>query len=262
MTIRIGIGGWSYEPWRGTFFPDGLPKTKELDYASRRLTAIEINGTFYGSQKPATFAKWRDATPDGFVFTLKASRYCTNRKILGEAGGSIEKFLTQGITELGGKLGPILWQFAATKEFDPDDFAQFLALLPEKQDGLPLRHALEVRHDSFKDPDFIALAAKHKAAIVFADSPKYPAIADQTSDFTYARLLNADEGVQTGYSLDALDHWAAVAHCWEKGEMPDGLEHVTAQVPAKEPRDVYLFFINGAKVRAPAAAQALIERVS
>lgn len=244
--IRIGIGGWNYEPWRGTFFPEGLPKTKELEYASRQLTAIEINGTFYGSQKPATFAKWRDATPDGFVFTLKASRYCTNRKVLAEAEGSIEKFLTQGITELGDKLGPILWQFAATKRFDPQDFERFLALLPEAQDGVPLRHALEVRHESFEDPAFIALATRHKAAVVFADSPKYPTIPDQTADFTYARLLNAVEEEDTGYSGSELDHWADVAQKWAGG---------------KTPRDVFVFFINGAKVRAPAAARALIERV-
>ena len=262
MTIRIGIGGWNYEPWRGTFFPQGLPKTKELEHASRQLTAIEINGTFYGSQKPATFAKWRDATPDGFVFTLKASRYCTNRKVLAEAEGSIEKFLTQGITELGDKLGPILWQFAATKTFDPDDFAAFLALLPAEQDGLPLRHALEVRHESFKDPAFIALAAKHKAAIVFADSPKYPSIADQTGDFTYARLLNAEEEIETGYPADALDRWAGVAKGWERGEAPRDLDYVAAPTPTPGPRDIFLFFINGAKVRAPAAAQALIARLS
>jgi uncharacterized protein YecE (DUF72 family) len=242
--IRIGIGGWNYDPWRGTFYPEGLPKTRELEHAARQLTAIEINGTYYGSQKPPTFAKWRDSTPEGFVFTLKASRYCTNRKVLADGAGSIEKFVTQGITELGDRLGPILWQFAATKQFDREDFGRFLALLPEKQGGLALRHALEVRHESFTDPAFLELAREHNAAVVFADT-KYPTIPEQTADFTYARLLGATEEEPEGYTPAELDHWATAAQAWAEGG-----------------RNVFIYFINGAKVRAPAAAQALIRRVT
>lgn len=259
--IHVGIGGWNYDPWRGTFYPSDLPKSRELDYATRHLTAIEINATYYGSQKPATFAKWRDAAPDGFVFTVKASRYCTNRKVLAEAEGSIEKFAAQGLAELGDKLGPILWQFAATKAFDPDDFAAFLALLPGSRDGIRLRHALEVRHDSFRDPAFLALARKHQAAVVFADSDDYPQIADQTADFTYARLLRAREDEAEGYAPDALDRWAETARAWAGSGRPEGLHYIEESKPAQAPRDVFLFFINGAKVRAPAAAQALIRRL-
>ncbi len=172
--IRVGIGGWTYEPWRKTFYPDKWPQARELEYAASKLTAIEVNGTYYGSQKPATFATWAKAVPDGFVFSLKASRYCTNRKMLAEGGASVEKFLSQGIVELGDKLGPILWQFMATKRFDADDFGAFLALLPAKQDGLALRHVVDVRHESFRDPAFVALCRKAGVSIVHTDSPEYP----------------------------------------------------------------------------------------
>jgi uncharacterized protein YecE (DUF72 family) len=180
--IRVGIGGWTFEPWRGVFFPPGLAHAKELTYAAGKLTAIEVNGTYYSRQSPSTFAKWAKETPDGFVFALKASRFCTNRKVLAEAGASVETFLTSGIVELGDKLGPILWQFMPTKKFDPDDFGAFLKLLPERQDGLRLRHAVEVRHESFLTPDFVKLAREAGATVVFADTPKYPAIADLTAD--------------------------------------------------------------------------------
>jgi uncharacterized protein YecE (DUF72 family) len=166
-TIRTGIGGWTFDPWEGTFYPEKLAKKRQLEHASRQLSAIEVNGTYYGSQKPATFAKWASEVPDGFVFSLKASRYVTNRKVLAEAGDSMEKFLTQGLTELGDHLGPILWQFAPTKKFEPDDFAAFLALLPEKQDGLTLQHVVEVRNETFMVPEFIDLLAKHKVAVVW-----------------------------------------------------------------------------------------------
>ncbi|MBU3076999.1 DUF72 domain-containing protein [Sphingomonas quercus] len=241
--IRVGVGGWTYEPWRGVFYPEGLPQKRELDYAAGRLTAIEINGTYYGSQKPATFAAWARAVPDGFIFSLKASRYCTNRRVLAEAGESIAKFLSQGITELGDRLGPILWQFMATKQFQPDDFAAFLALLPKEQGGLPLRHVLEVRHESFRDPAFFALARKANAAIVLADSDEVPVIDESTADFSYARLMRAEEQIETGYDAAGLDHWAGRAR-----EMA-------------QRGDAFLFFISGAKVRNPAAAQALIDRV-
>ncbi|MDB5714156.1 MAG: hypothetical protein JWO15_1553 [Sphingomonadales bacterium] len=242
--IRVGIGGWTFEPWRGVFYPDDLPQKRELEYAASHLSSIEINGTYYGSQKPATFANWAKAAPDGFVFSVKASRYTTNRKVLADGAESIERFLKQGIVELGDKLGPILWQFMAHKKFDAEDFAKFLALLPEKQDGLPLRHALEVRDDSFLDPAFYALAKKHNAAIVFADSDEFPKIEQKTSDFTYARLQRAVEDVPTGYDAKALDGWADTAKNWAKGG-----------------RDVFVYMISGAKVRNPAAARALIERL-
>ena len=261
--IRVGIGGWTFEPWRdGVFFPEKWPQARELEYASSKLTAIEVNGTYYSGFKPATFAKWRAETPDGFVLTLKASRFCTNRKALGEASESVTRFVTQGIVELGDKLGPILWQFMATKKFDPDDMGAFIKLLPASQDGVALRHAIEVRHDSFRDPAFVAMCRAAGVAIVFADSAKYPTMGDVTGDFVYARLEDAKEEVKTGYTASELDHWAKVAKSWAEGHAPDGLDYVDrASHVSGKPRDVFVFMINGAKVRAPAAAMALIERV-
>jgi uncharacterized protein YecE (DUF72 family) len=239
--IYVGIGGWTFEPWRGTFYPDKYPHARELEYVGQHLTGIEINGTFYRSQSPASFAKWRDAVPEDFVFTVKASRYCTNRKVLAEAGESIAKFTGQGIVELGDKLGPILWQLAATKTFEPDDMAAFLALLPASESGVKLRHAIEPRHESFRDPAFFAMARKAGVAVVYADTEKYPRFDEQTADFTYARLQNSQEAVPTGYSEAELGRWADQARDWAGGG-----------------REVFLFFISGAKVRNPAAAQALI----
>jgi uncharacterized protein YecE (DUF72 family) len=242
-TIRIGIGGWDYDPWRGTFYPNGLSKAKQLAYAASQLTAIEINSTYYSSQKPATFANWANAVPDGFKFAVKASRFTTNRKILTDATESVQRFLSQGITELGDRLGPILWQFMATKKFDADDFAGFLSLLPDKQDGVPLRHALEVRHESFVDPAFYALAREANAAIVFADHDEFPCIEESTTDFTYARLQRSREEVETGYTDADLEGWKSRGQGWAT----EG--------------DVFAFFISGAKVRNPAAAQALIAKL-
>ncbi len=259
--IRVGIGGWTYEPWRGTFYPDKWPQKRELDYAASKLTAIEINGTYYSSQKPATFAAWAAAVPDGFVFTLKASRFCTNRKVLAEAGESIAKFVGQGIVELGDRLGPILWQFMATKKFEPDDFAAFLKLLPASHAGVALRHAVQVRHESFCHPDFVAMARAAGVSIVFADSADYPAIADVSGSFVYARLENAVEDVATGYDAAALDRWADVARGWAAGMQPGGLPYAGQAAPEVVPRETFVFFINGAKVRAPAGAMALIDRV-
>jgi uncharacterized protein YecE (DUF72 family) len=258
--IRIGIGGWTYEPWRGTFFPEKLAQKRELEYAASKLTAIEINGTYYSSQKPATFASWAKAVPDGFVFALKASRYCTNRKVLAEAGESIARFTGQGIVELGDRLGPILWQFMATKQFDADDFGAFLKLLPSHQDGVALRHAVQVRHASFHVPEFVALARAAGVAIVYADSTDYPAIADVSGDLVYARLEAAVEEEPTGYAAAALDRWADAARDWSAGAAPDGLPYVAAAAPVVA-RDTFVFFINGAKVRAPHGAMALIDRV-
>jgi uncharacterized protein YecE (DUF72 family) len=260
-TIRVGIGGWTFEPWRGSFYPEDLAQSKELHYASREVTAIEINGTYYGSQKPATFAKWRDDTPDDFVFSLKATRYATNRRVLAEAGESVERFVNSGIAELGPKLGPILWQFAPTKVFDPDDFGAFLALLPKKVDGHALRHVLEVRHASFMVPEYVELARKHGAATVFADSDKYPSFADLTGDFAYARLMSSSEKLKSGYAPKALDAWTERAKVWASGKSPDDLPRVGDKDTTAKQRDVFIFFINGAKVRAPHAAKALLSRL-
>ena len=261
--IRVGIGGWTYEPWRKTFYPDKWSQARELEYAASKLTAIEVNGTYYGSQKPATFAAWAKAVPEGFVFSLKASRYCTNRKMLAEGGASVEKFLTQGIVELGDRLGPILWQFMPTKKFDADDFGAFLALLPAKQDGLALRHVVDVRHDSFRVPAFVALCREAGVSIVHTDSPDHPAIGDASGPVSYARLMNARENEPTGYASAEIDRWVGVAKEWAKGETPDAFPLAAPgdALPAKA-RDVFVFYINGAKIRAPHAAMATIERLS
>ena len=259
--IRVGIGGWTFEPWRGVFFPDSLPHARELEYASRQVTAIEVNGTYYRTQSPASFAKWAEQTPDGFVFSVKANRFCTNRKVLAEAGESVGKFVASGLAELGDKLGPILWQFMPTKKFDADDFKAFLDLLPEAVGDRPLRHALEVRHESFRDAAFVEMARARGAAIVFADSAKHPILADPTADFVYARLQDAQEAEETGYTADALDRFAGMARTWAKGGAPPGLDYIAEPPAAAGARDVFVFMINGAKVRAPAAAQALLARL-
>ncbi|MEZ0243426.1 MAG: DUF72 domain-containing protein [Sphingomonas sp.] len=259
--IRVGIGGWTFEPWRGTFYPEGLSQKKELEFASRALTAIEINGTYYSGFKPATFAGWRDTAPGGFVYAVKASRFCTNRKVLAEGGESIAKFVNQGIVELGDKLGPILWQFMATKKFDAEDFGAFLKLLPDAHEGVKLRHAIQVRHESFRVPEFVEMCRKAGAAIVFADSPSYPAIADITGDFVYARLEAGEDENPLCYPEGDIGKWAKVAKEWASGGRPDGLAYVTEEAPAKKDRETFVFFIHGGKVRAPAAAQELIKRV-
>jgi uncharacterized protein YecE (DUF72 family) len=259
--IYAGIGGWNYEPWRGVFYPKGLPQARELAYASEHLTSIEINSTFYGSQKPATFRKWAGETPDGFVFSLKGPRFATNRRVLAEAGDSVKRFLESGITELGDRLGPLLWQFTPTKKFDEADFGKFLELLPVKFGKTPLRHVVEVRHDSFCTPAFIKLLREFKTPVVFAEHDTYPAIADITGDFVYARLQRGDEKLKTGYPPKALDEWARRAKLWAGGGDPKDLTHVAKDASAKQPRDAFIYFIHEAKVRAPAAAMALIERI-
>lgn len=262
MTVRVGIGGWTFEPWRGVFYPQGLAHAKELGFASGALATIEINGTFYRNPTPKSCADWARQTPEGFVFAMKAPRYATNRRILAEAGESVTRFATSGIAELGEKLGPINWQFAPTKAFDPEDFTAFLKLLPQTQDGIALRHAVEVRHPSFATPAFVELARAHKVAIVFADHATYPAIADLTADFTYARLMQAREAVETGYDEAQLDHWQEVAAAWEKGRVPPGMKALSpAKGEAAGGRDVFVYMINGAKVRAPAGAMALQTKI-
>ena len=260
-TIYCGIGGWTYAPWRGVFYPKGLPHAKELSYAGERLTSIEVNGTFYSTMKPATFRKWAGEVPDDFVFALKGPRYAVNRRELAGAADSIKRFIGSGIDELGGKLGPLLWQFAPTKKFDPADFGKFLELLPEKAGKRPLRHVVEVRHDSFKSPDFIALARSFNMPIVFSEHATYPAIADLTGDFVYARLQKGEDKLKAGYPPKALDAWAKRAAAWARGGEPADLPRVDKTRADKTPRDVFIYFIHEAKVRTPAAAMALIERV-
>jgi len=260
--IHIGVGGWTYPPWRGVFYPDGLAQAKELHYASRQITAIEINGTFYGAQKPESFRKWHDETPADFVFSLKGPRYATNRKVLAEAGESVERFLASGVTELGAKLGPLLWQFARTKRFEPDDFAAFLDLLPASYGGAPLRHVVEPRHDSFLDPAFIALARERGVGVVVADHAAYPAFPDLTADFVYCRLQRGSDEVETAYPSAELDIWAQRFKTWSGGGAPPEMPPVDgACAPPKHPRDVFAFVIHEGKLRAPAAAMALIDRV-
>ena len=259
--IRVGIGGWTYEPWRGSFYPAGLSHARELAHASRHLTAIEVNGTYYSSQKPATFAKWRDETPEGFVFSLKATRFATNRRVLAEAGESIQRFVGSGIAELGAKLGPIVWQFAPTKRFDPQDFEAFLTLLPPAIGGLTLRHVLDVRHDSFATTDYLALARRHGCATVFTDSDDYPSFADPTGAFIYTRLMRSEARLQAGFEPAVIDAYARCAQVWREGGEPQGLPRVAPPHAPGAARDVFIFFISGAKERAPAAAMALIERL-
>jgi uncharacterized protein YecE (DUF72 family) len=259
--IRVGIGGWTFEPWRGVFYPEGLAQKRELEYASRQLTAIEINGTFYGSQKPATFAKWHDETPDDFVFALKAPRFATHRRVLAEARDSVDRFVGSGVLELKNKLGPINWQFPTTKQFDADDFGSFLELLPAKVDGRALRHAVEVRHESFCDEAFVALARKYGVAIVVAGDSKYPQIADPTAPFVYARIMGTEEKHARGYAKKSLDKWIERAQMWASGGAPDDLDTYGRAAPKKE-RDVYLFVISGHKAHNPAAAMALIEGIN
>jgi uncharacterized protein YecE (DUF72 family) len=261
-TVRAGMGGWTFEPWRGTFYPDKLPHAKELAFASQHVPTIEVNGTFYRTQTPATFAKWASETPDGFVFALKGPRYAVNRRVLAEAGDSIKRFVDSGPLELGAKLGPMLWQFAATKKFDAVDFSAFLALLPHKVGGAKLRHVVEVRHETFCTPEFIKLARQHAVPIVFAEHATYPAIPDITGDFVYARLQKGEDEVKTGYPPKALDAWAKRFKTWGEGGVPDDLPLIDeTHKPAKKPRDAFVYFIHEGKVRAPHAAMALMQRV-
>ncbi len=242
--IRVGIGGWTFPPWRGSFYPSDVRQKDELAFASRALTAIEVNGTYYSGFSPATFAKWAAETPEGFVFSLKASRFCTNRKILATAGESIGKFFAQGIGELGDRLGPINWQLANTKKFDPDDVAAFLDLLPPALDGRRLRHVVEARHESFVDPRFVDLCRARGVAICLADHETYPMIDETTADFIYARLMRGKEENEACYPAADLDAWA-----------------VRLRAMAEGGADVLAFFISGGKPRAPAGAMAMIERL-
>jgi uncharacterized protein YecE (DUF72 family) len=243
-SIRVGIGGWTYPPWRGTFYPDGLARSRELEFAAGQFGAIEINATFYGRQSPQSWANWAKAVPDGFQFAIKGSRFCVTRPKLADAGEGVGNFLAQGLSALGPKLGPMLWMLAARRQFDRDDFAAFLKLLPARLDGIALRHAIEPRHDSFRDEGFYNLCREHDVAIVVGDDDDFPTIDADTASFAYARLQRMRPEVPTGYDDAALDRFAAKARSWKKGG-----------------RDSFLFMINGAKERAPAAALALQERL-
>lgn len=259
--IYIGIGGWTFAPWRGVFYPEKLAQSKELAYAAERLTSIEINGTYYGSQKPESFRKWASEVPDGFIFSVKGPRFATNRRVLAEAGDSIKRFYDSGVLELGDRLGPVLWQFAPTKKFDAADFGAFLALLPRERDGRTLRHVVEVRHDSFRTSAFIALLREFAIPVVYADHATYPAIADVTADFVYARLQTGKDTVKTAYSPKALDAWAGRFKLWAEGGEPDDLPRVDTTPAKKQPRDVFAYVIHEGKIRAPAGAMELIARV-
>jgi uncharacterized protein YecE (DUF72 family) len=259
--IRIGVGGWTYAPWRGAFYPAGLTQKRELEFASRKLSSIEINGTYYGSQKPASFKKWHDETPDDFLFALKGPRFTTTRRVLAEAGASIERFFGSGVMELKDKLGPVNWQLMPTKRFEPEDFEQFLKVLPQRVDGRAVRHAVEVRHESFQTPDVVALAREHGVAIVTAGDSEYPQIADVTAPFVYARVMGTSETETAGYSDAAIKAWVERARVWAGGGTPEGLQTFGGAPDDGAERDVFIYVISGFKKRNPAAALAMIERL-
>jgi uncharacterized protein YecE (DUF72 family) len=259
--IRVGIGGWVFPPWRGEFYPKDLPQARELEYASRRVTTIEINSTFYRTQKRESFRKWAGETPAGFIFSVKAPRFATHRRVLAEAGESIERFFKSGVMDLDAKLGPILWQLHPFKKFEEEDFAAFLELLPPRMHGTALRHVVEGRHASFVDAKFVELLRKHSVAAALVHSDKHPLIADLTGDFVYARLEGTSTKMKTGYPPHGLDQWAQRAEAWAAGNAPGDLPLIGGKAP-KKPRDVFIYMIAGAKVRAPAAATALLERLN
>jgi uncharacterized protein YecE (DUF72 family) len=260
--IYVGIGGWTFAPWRGVFYPAGLPHAQELGYAAGHLTSIEINGTFYRTQTPTTFRKWASEVPAGFIFSVKGPRFVTHRRELKEAGQSIERFLDSGVLELGDHLGPLLWQFPPTKKFDEADFRGFLKLLPKNFHGTRLRHVVEVRHASFADPAFVALLREFAIPVVFSEHETYPAIADVTGDCLYLRLQKADDSIPTGYPPQAITDWATRLRAWLSGHAPADLPHVGTGASKTRPRDIFVYFIHEGKVRAPAAAMALIEKLA
>lgn len=259
--IRVGIGGWTHAPWRGLFYPEGLVQRRELEHASRQLPSIEINGTYYGTQKPATYARWRDETPEGFVFSAKAPRRIMQARALPATGPQIEDFLG-GIGELGAKLGPVVWQFEAGRRIDRDGFAAFLELLPPRLGGRRLRHVLDVREPTFVDADYLVLASRHGMATVFTDSHEHPSFADLTADFVYARLMRSRAHIATGYPAHEIAAWAGRAREWARGGEPPDLPKLSPEVRAPpKPRDVFIYFIAAAKERNPAAAMALLRRL-
>jgi uncharacterized protein YecE (DUF72 family) len=258
--IRVGVGGWTFAPWRDNFYPSGLPQRRELEFASRHLSAIEVNGTFYRAQKPETYRQWREQTPPGFVFSLKAPMSITQRGALATKGGPVARFV-EGLAHLGDRLGPILWQFEPTRAFDPDDLEAFASLLPRETGGIGLRHVFELRNRAAVQPAYLALARRHRIATVFTDSTEYPSFADLTGDFAYARLMRSRSEIDTGYPAHELDAWAARARTWATGGEPDDLPRAGGASPPAAARDVFVYFISAAKERNPAAAQALLARL-
>jgi uncharacterized protein YecE (DUF72 family) len=283
--VRIGISGWRYKGWRGVFYPRDLLQKRELAFAAARFGSIEINGTFYSLQRPESFARWAAETPEGFVFAVKGPRYITHLKRLREIEAPLANFLASGVLRLGPKLGPILWQFPPWLPFDPDRFEPFLARLPRDtqaalalargHDGRmagrswleidrrrPMRHAVEIRHPSFVAPEFVALLRRHKVALVCADTVAWPLLMDLTSDFAYVRLHGSEELYASGYDDAALDAWAARVAAWAAGrEAPDAERAGPPARPRKAGRDVYVYFDNDIKVRAPVDAAALAARL-
>jgi uncharacterized protein YecE (DUF72 family) len=282
-TVRIGISGWTYPPWRGVFYPKGLPQTRELDYAASQFDTLEINGTFYGMQRPDAFADWSGRAPDGFVYAVKGSRYITHMLKLRNVETPLANFVASGLLRLGAKLGPILWQFPPQFRFDPERIELFLHLLPRdtqaaaelgrKHDhrlkapawlttdrNRKLRHAFEIRHDSFRDRAFIELLRKHNVALVCADTVEWPLLMDLTSDFVYCRLHGSEELYASGYDGAALDEWAARVVSWAAGGEPADAQRVAGKARRLN-RDVFVYFDNDAKVRAPFDARALRARV-
>ena len=259
--VRVGVGGWNFAPWRGRFYPAGLPQARELEFAAKRLTAIEINSTFYRAPDAATYVRWREQTPPGFVFTLKAPRFIGQARDPLRAGEAAQRFV-DGALALGDRLGAFLWQLPPTRQFDASTLARFLDALPKAHGAQPLRHALEVRHDSFATPELVTLARAQGVAIVFNDAPDHPSIADPCADFVYARLRRSRPRPANGYPPRALDAWAARVRAWAAGGVPDDLPRLLPRVPAARRRDVFVFFIGAAKERNPAAAQALLARLA
>lgn len=258
--IRVGIGGWTYAAWRDNFYPEGLVQRRELEYASRHVSAIEVNGTWYRAQKPSTYAKWRDDTPDGFLFSAKAPQRITMARTLANTGAQVDAFLGD-IATLGDKLGPIVWQFERAR-LEREDFTAFLALLPGEVEGRKLRHVLDVRDPAFVDADYLALARAHGMATVFTDSGEHPSFADITADFVYARLMRTQSSVATGYRDKDLQRWAQYARRWARGDDPSDLPHIVEPLPPGQTRrEVFVYFISSAKERNPAAAMALIRKL-
>ena len=280
--VRIGISGWTYAPWRGNFYPPGLLQADELSFASRQVDTIEINGTFYGLQRPDAFARWYDDTPEGFVFAVKGPRFITHVRRLREIETPLANFFASGVLRLEEKLGPVLWQFPASFRFSAERLDHFFSLLPrdteaaaalaehrsewladrawaKTQHQRELRHAIEIRHESFIDPAFIALLRRHKVALVFADSVAWPYAEDVTADFVYLRLHGSKELYASGYSDEALDHWAARIKLWAQGREPSDARRIAAEAdPAGQVlRNAYVYFDNDMKVRAPVDARSL-----
>ncbi|HEY7928365.1 MAG TPA: DUF72 domain-containing protein [Steroidobacteraceae bacterium] len=260
--IRVGIGGWTYAPWRGVFYPPDLVHRRELEFAAGKLSSIEINGTFYAAQKPEVFLRWREETPADFVFSLKAPRYATHRRALATAGATIERFLGGGVLELQHKLGPINWQLPPQMSFDPIDFEAFLKLLPPRLASRTIRHAVEVRHASFRSAACVELARHYGVALVLAGDSVHPWFSDVTASFVYVRLMGTRSAQPLGYPAEQIDRWAQRVRCWADGGAPRDLPPPLAGGVSAGRRDVFLYFINGFKVANPAAAQALMQRLA